>query len=73
MKLLSCKDATKMMSQAMDTRLSLPKRMALRLHLAICASCCHFRTQLSFIRLACRRFSGRDGEVRGEKQEDGVP
>ncbi|MBC7946217.1 MAG: zf-HC2 domain-containing protein [Burkholderiales bacterium] len=69
---MSCKDATRLMSQSLDTELSLPKRFALRLHLAICTSCRHFRAQMSFIRHACRHFSGRDDEARGEQQRDGI-
>lgn len=57
--MLSCKQATELMSQEQDRRLGLAERLALRLHLWICAGCANYRRQMAVLRVACRRF--RDG------------
>ena len=46
----TCRDATKLASRAMDERLPLSNRMALRLHLAICKNCARFNRQLQEMR-----------------------
>lgn len=57
--MISCKEATELMSQGQDRRLSLRERLALRLHLLFCAGCANFRRQLDVLRAACRRIGGR--------------
>jgi predicted anti-sigma-YlaC factor YlaD len=52
--MLSCKEAGMLLSQALDRRLSLRERLALRLHLAICEGCRRFERQMAFLRTACR-------------------
>jgi hypothetical protein len=52
--MLSCKDASMLMSQALDRRLSLQERISLRLHLAICEGCRRFERQMVFLRAACK-------------------
>lgn len=56
--MLTCKQATKVMSQAQDRPLSLKERIKLRLHLMMCSGCTQFEKQLHFIRSACNRLSG---------------
>ena len=55
MKMLSCKEATRLASQGLDRELALGERIALRVHLAICAGCRNVDRQLSFLRRAIRR------------------
>jgi hypothetical protein len=55
--ILSCKEATQLVSQGLDRRLGLAERLALRLHLAICDGCSHFRKQVLFLRKAMRRLA----------------
>jgi hypothetical protein len=50
----TCRDATKLASHAMDERLPLSSRMALRLHLAICENCTRFNRQLQEMRRLLR-------------------
>ena len=50
----SCKEMTHLLSQSMDRRLLLHKRLAIWLHLTICDPCAHFAEQLAFIRKASR-------------------
>jgi hypothetical protein len=56
--MLSCKEATQLVSQGLDRRLGLCERVALRLHLLICDGCTHFRKQATFLRKAMRRLAG---------------
>jgi putative zinc finger protein len=55
--MLSCKDATKLMSQAQDRELSVGERATLKLHLVVCAGCRHFDAQMDLIRRACQRLA----------------
>jgi hypothetical protein len=52
---LSCKEATRLMSQSQDRELSLGERAALKLHLAVCRGCRAASAQLEFLRRAVRR------------------
>jgi hypothetical protein len=54
--LLSCKEATRLMSQAEDRRLSGGERIKLRLHLYACVACSRFARQLALMREAVARF-----------------
>lgn len=58
--ILSCKEATQLVSQGLDRRLGFAERLALRLHLAICNGCSHFRKQVLFLRKAMRRLADAD-------------
>lgn len=52
---LSCKEATRLMSQSQDRDLSLGERAALKLHLALCRGCRAVSEQFEFLRRALRR------------------
>lgn len=54
--MLTCKQASLLMSQEQDRRLSLRERIGLRLHVMICDACSNYRRQVAFLRQACRRF-----------------
>lgn len=60
--MLSCKQATQLMSQAGDRRLGLREALQLRLHLLICKACLNYRRQVDFIDRASRAWPGRDSE-----------
>lgn len=55
--ILSCKEATQLVSQGLDRRLGLAQRVALRLHLAICSGCANFSKQVSLLRQAMKRLA----------------
>ena len=57
--MLNCREASQLMSQAMDRRLGWRERVGLRLHLLLCSGCRAARRQLSFIRSACAEWFGR--------------
>ena len=58
--MMSCKEATALMSQEKDRRLRLAERIGLRLHLLVCAGCANYRRHMDVLRAACRRLGGRD-------------
>jgi len=58
--ILSCTEATRLVSQGLDRRLRLAERVTLRLHLAICDGCSHFRKQVLLLRRAVRRLADPD-------------
>ena len=52
---ISCKEATRLISQAQDRELSLGERASLQFHLAICRGCRAVNAQFEFLRRAVRR------------------
>ncbi|MBI3525645.1 MAG: zf-HC2 domain-containing protein [Betaproteobacteria bacterium] len=52
--MLSCKEATRLMSQKMDSKLPALERLSLTFHLLICHGCRSFGSQLRFMRKAVR-------------------
>ena len=58
--MLSCKEATRLLSQGEDRKLAFGERVALRVHLAICNGCRNVNAQIKFLRLAVTSLS-RDG------------
>jgi hypothetical protein len=59
--MLSCKEATRLMSDARERELRLGERLQLKLHLAICDGCANFRKQMDFLQRACRGYLKRQG------------
>jgi hypothetical protein len=54
--LISCKDASRLISQMQDQRLTPAKRWLVRLHLLFCDACRHFVKQLRVLREAMVRY-----------------
>ena len=54
--MLTCREATALMSQEQDRPLMLAERIGLRLHVWICNGCNNYRRQMGVLRDACRRF-----------------
>ncbi len=63
--MLRCRDATELASRAMDERLPLSNRMALRLHLAICDNCARFNRQLQEMRRLFRADTAAGDDAAG--------
>jgi len=55
---LSCREASRLLSQSMDRPLGLAERARLRLHLTLCDACRNFNRQLDFLRRAVARLLG---------------
>ena len=63
----TCRQATRLQSEAMDRRLSFSQRLGLRLHLVLCKWCRRYGEQLKFLRFAarqCEEHEGRQGPQR---------
>lgn len=63
--MMTCREATELASRAMDQRLPLSNRMALRLHLAICKNCTRFNRQIQDMRRLFREEAAADDDAAG--------
>lgn len=54
--MLSCKDASRLISRMQDEELSTLRRWMLRMHLRACDGCTRFKAQLAFVREAMQRY-----------------
>jgi hypothetical protein len=61
--MLTCKDASHLMSQSYDRRLGLMENSGLRFHLLICRSCQIANRQLDFLHRLCKRIAAQPDEV----------
>jgi hypothetical protein len=57
---LSCREASKLISEGLDRRLSFIERIRLRMHVGICDACTRFTSQVKFLRRALKAFPGPD-------------
>ena len=57
---LSCREASRLISEGMDRRLSFTEKFALRFHLGICDACTRFTRQMKFLRRALQNLPGPD-------------
>ena len=64
MKLLTCRETTRLVSQGLDRDLAFGERVALRVHFAICTGCRRTSRQLAFLRRAMHRLAGGPAEER---------
>jgi anti-sigma factor RsiW len=55
--LISCKDASRLISQTQDGELPVRQRISVRLHLLFCTACRRFVRQLRFLRATMQRYS----------------
>ena len=60
MKLLTCRETTRLVSQGLDRELAFGERVALRLHFAMCLGCRRASQQMQFLRRSVQRLSERD-------------
>lgn len=59
--MLSCRDATRLMSEEHERELTARERLEIRMHNLMCRGCTNYRKQIAFIRRAARRL--RDGST----------
>jgi hypothetical protein len=57
---ISCRESTRLASQALDRELAFGERVALRVHLAICLGCRRAGRQMAFLRKAVRELAEVD-------------
>ena len=60
MRLLTCKETTRLVSQGLDRELAFGERVALRLHLAICVGCRRAGSQMRYLRRAVSKLTTID-------------
>lgn len=68
--MLSCREATRLVSESQDRRLGIQDRLSLRLHLAMCTACSEFDRQMGTLRTAMRRYARSDMAETPEKPDD---
>ncbi len=59
---LSCKDASRLISQGLDSEMTAADRASLRMHLALCDACNKLKAQLVFLRRAVAALAGRGND-----------
>jgi hypothetical protein len=57
--MMSCRQATELLSQALERRLTIGERLRLRVHLVVCVGCRVTGEQFRFLREAMRRHPWR--------------
>jgi len=57
---LSCKEASRLISEGMDRHLSFREKIVLWLHVRVCDACSRFTKQLVFLRRALNALPGPD-------------
>jgi len=57
--MLNCRQVTRLVSQAMDTRLPWHHRLAVRVHLLYCVWCRRYAAQLQFLRRAAKELAAQ--------------
>ena len=60
---LTCKEASRLLSQRLDRELTLGQRASLRLHLALCGACTRLKAQFEFLRRALSAYSEADADA----------
>ena len=60
--MLSCKEATRLVSEAQERKLFRRERLALGFHKLICSSCRRFEKQMDIVREAAHRFARGEHE-----------
>ena len=61
--MLTCKDASQLMSQSLDRRLGLMEKAGLKLHLLICKSCLMVNKQLDFMHRICKQIAANPKDI----------
>ncbi|BAP89002.1 putative uncharacterized protein [Burkholderiales bacterium GJ-E10] len=65
--MLTCRNATRLMSENQDRKLTLAERLSLQMHLLFCAGCRNFDAQMRALRRLLR------GYARGENEPGESP
>ena len=59
--MLNCKEVTRLLSESQDRKLAVAEKMQLEMHLALCKGCRNFKSQMAFLREACKRYVNKGG------------
>jgi hypothetical protein len=58
--MLSCKETTELVSREADERLTLKETFDMRVHVMMCSACRNYRSNVQFLRQACRAAGAPD-------------
>ena len=58
---ITCKEASRLLSDGQEQALGFGERLKLRIHLAICDACTNFSRQLALLRRAVQALKERSG------------
>lgn len=58
---ITCKEASRLLSDGQERALGFGERLKLRIHLAICDACTNFSRQLALLRRAVQALKERSG------------
>ena len=57
---LTCREASRLLSDGLDKKLGVGDRAALKLHLTFCDACTRLKAQFEFMRRALSAYTNRD-------------
>ncbi len=60
--MITCKEASRLISEGLDRDLGVSERARLRVHVAICVACSRVTRQFEFLRRAARAYPGPDDD-----------
>ncbi len=66
----SCRQVTRLCSDALERELTLKERVTMRTHLMMCVACRNFRSHLAFLRQVMRRYAEGKGGAVPDNPED---
>ncbi|MDP3886674.1 MULTISPECIES: zf-HC2 domain-containing protein [Comamonadaceae] len=55
--MMNCQQATRLISESQDCTLSLSEKMALKMHVMMCAGCKNFSLQIPFLSQAMKAYA----------------
>lgn len=55
--MMNCQQATRLISESQDRTLSLSEKMALKMHVMMCAGCKNFSLQIPFLSQAMKAYA----------------
>lgn len=64
--MMNCREATRLLSESQDRRLSIKERISLKLHVSMCSGCRNFGTQMQFMRKISHAYVERKNQVNDE-------
>lgn len=65
--MMNCLDATRLISESQERRLSVPEKVTLKVHVMMCSGCKNFSLQIPFLGKAMRAYAQWESEP---EQED---
>lgn len=60
--MITCKEASRLLSEGLDRDLALGQRATLRLHLFLCTACSRVKNQFDFLHRAAAQYPGPEDD-----------